>query len=484
MAFKQNPQTPDSPAGENKLATKPMFPLVLSLSLPAMFSMLVQALYNIVDSIFVAWYSESALAAVSLVFPVQSLMIAVAVGTGVGLNSVIARRMGEGRMDRAQSAAAHGIVLGVFNWAAFAVAGFLLAPAFFGLFTDDPEMLAQCVSYGRIVTVFSAGIFVQINIEKVFQATGNMVYPMLFMLVGSIINIILDPIMIFGLLGFPAMGVVGAAVATVIGQMASLAFSLWALYRRNPGLPVRMRGFRLDWQTVRDVYAVGAPSIVMQSIGSVLVAGLNSILAQFGQTAVSVLGVYFKLQSFVFMPVFGLTNGVMPVMGFSYGARNRERLLQALRVGILLAAVIMTAGTLLFWLAPGALMGIFKPSPELLEMGVTALRTISLGFVPAAVGILLSTLFQALGQAGRSLTVSAARQLVVILPVAAFLARYGVGYVWRAFPIAEGVSLVLSLVLFWQLYRTRIAAMDTAPRAAAEEDGAAGDEALGDEAAL
>lgn len=447
-----------------------MFPLVLSLSLPAMFSMLVQALYNIVDSIFVAWYSESALAAVSLVFPVQSLMIAVAVGTGVGLNSVISRRMGEGRMDRAQSAAAHGIVLGVVNWAVFAVFGYLLAPAFFGLFTDDPEMLAQCVTYGRIVTVFSVGIFVQVNIEKVFQATGNMIYPMLFMLTGSIINVILDPIMIFGWLGFPAMGVAGAAIATVIGQIAAMGFSIWALYRRNPGLPVRLRGFRLDWHTVRDVYAVGAPSIVMQSIGSALVAGLNSILAQFGQTAVSVLGVYFKLQSFVFMPVFGLTNGVMPVMGFSYGARNKARLLQALRVGVLLAAAIMTVGTALFWIAPGALMSIFKPSPELMEMGVTALRTISLGFLPAAVGILLSTLFQAVGQAGRSLLMSVARQLVVILPVAAFLARYGVGHVWRAFPIAEVVSLCLSLWLFWQVYHTRITPMGGAVQPTPEKD--------------
>ncbi len=434
-----------------------MVPLILSMAVPAMFSMLVQALYNVVDSIFVAQYDPvNALAAVSLAFPVQTLMISVAVGTGVGLNSLISRRLGEGHRDQASAAATHGIFLGVCSWAVFALLGALLARPFFQMFSSNAVLVEMACAYTQVVTIFSIGTFVEINLEKILQATGDMIHPMLFMLIGAGTNIVLDPIFIFGLFGVPAMGVTGAAIATVAGQILAMCYALYVIFRKEHEVKVELRGFRPRWRTIRDIYVVGIPSIVMQSIGSVLTACLNMILIQFTETAVSVLGAYFKLQSFIFMPVFGLNSGVMPVMGYSYGSRNKARLMQALRVGVTIAATIMAVGTLLFWAIPDRLLMIFNASQEMLELGVPALRTISICFVPAAAGIMFSTLFQAVGMGGRSLLVSVLRQLVIILPVALWMSQYGVNYVWTAFPIAETVALVVSACLCVQLYHTHI----------------------------
>ena len=439
------------------MGVAPMFPLILSMAVPAMFSMLVQALYNVVDSIFVAQYDKvNALAAVSLAFPVQTLMIAVAVGTGVGLNSLISRRLGEGRREQASMAATHGIFLGLCSWAVFAILGAFFTRPFFEMFSQNATLVEMASDYTRIVTIFSIGVFVEVNLEKTLQATGDMIHPMFFLLTGAITNIILDPIFIFGYFGLPAMGVTGAAIATVIGQIFSMIFAIYVIFCKEHEVKVELRGFRPQWRTIRDIYIVGIPSIVMQSIGSLLTACLNMILIQFTETAVSVLGVYFKLQSFIFMPVFGLNNGVMPVMGYSYGSRNKERLLGALKVGVSIAAVIMAVGTVIFWSIPDRLLMIFNASDEMLAIGVPALRIISICFVPAAVGIMFSTLFQAVGMGGRSLLVSVLRQLVVILPVAMWMSRYGVTYVWTAFPIAETVSLVVSVGLGVQLYHAHI----------------------------
>ena len=439
------------------MGVAPMFPLILSMAVPAMFSMLVQALYNVVDSIFVAQYDKvNALAAVSLAFPVQTLMIAVAVGTGVGLNSLISRRLGEGRREQASMAATHGIFLGLCSWAVFAILGAFFTRPFFEMFSQNATLVEMASDYTRIVTIFSIGVFVEINLEKTLQATGDMIHPMFFLLTGAITNIILDPIFIFGYFGLPAMGVTGAAIATVIGQIFSMIFAIYVIFCKEHEVKVELRGFRPQWRTIRDIYIVGIPSIVMQSIGSLLTACLNMILIQFTETAVSVLGVYFKLQSFIFMPVFGLNNGVMPVMGYSYGSRNKERLLGALKVGVSIAAVIMAVGTVIFWSIPDRLLMIFNASDEMLAIGVPALRIISICFVPAAVGIMFSTLFQAVGMGARSLLVSVLRQLVVILPVAMWMSRYGVTYVWTAFPIAETVSLVVSVGLGVQLYHAHI----------------------------
>lgn len=441
---------------DNKMGHAPMFSLILSMSIPAMFSMLIQALYNIVDSIFVAKLGEGALTAVSLAFPVQTLIIAVAVGTGVGINSLVSRRLGEKRQEEANSAATHGIILGLLSGVLFAILGVLFTRTFFEAFTDNAAIIDMGYQYTIVVTVLSFGSFVQINVEKCLQATGNMIYPMIFQLVGAITNIILDPIMIFGLFGFPKMGVFGAALATVIGQILAMLLSLYVILKKSHLVHVTFKKFKFNFKIVKDIYAVGLPSMIMQSIGSVLVVGLNSILIAFSEAAVSVLGVYYKLQSFVFMPVFGLTQGVMPIMGYNYGAKNKERLLSALKIGIILAIIIMTLGMIVFMSIPDKLLMLFNASDEMLELGTKALRTISLCFVPAALGIMFSTLFQALGQGRKSLYMSVLRQLVIILPSAYLLSKIGLNYVWYAFPIAEVFSFGVSILFFSIIYRKTI----------------------------
>ena len=445
-------------AKQNKMGTAPIFPLIVSMSLPAMFSMLIQAMYNIVDSIFVARVGDNALTAVSLAFPIQTLIIAVAVGTGVGLNSLISRRLGEQNYEAANSAASHGPFLGICSWLVFAVFGLFFSRTFFEAFTETAQVIEMGTQYISIVTIFSFGSFVQINFEKILQATGNMFYPMLFQLVGAVTNIILDPIFIFGYFGFPKMGVAGAAVATVAGQILAMVFSVYVAFCKNHAVTIQIKGFGPQKAVIQEIYAVGLPSIVMQSIGSVLVMGLNAILITFSEIAVSVLGVYYKLQSFVFMPVFGLNQGLMPIMGFNYGAGNKKRLLDALKIGVLIAATILLVGMLLFLFFPAQLLGIFNDSAEMLRIGVPALRIISTSFVFAAVSIIFSTLFQAIGRGVNSLLISVLRQLFVILPVAYLMANlFGLEMVWYAFPIAEVVSVAVSILLFIQVYKARLA---------------------------
>lgn len=441
---------------ENKMGTARMLPLIAAMSLPAMFSMLVQALYNVVDSYFVAKLGVEALTAVSLAFPIQNLMIAIGVGTGVGINSLVSRRLGEGRVEEASRAATHGILLGAVSGLAVALLGLLGISAFFGAFTANPLIYQYGCDYGYVVTICSFGMFIQINMEKTLQSTGNMIIPMFSQLIGAITNIILDPIMIFGLFGFPKMGVQGAAVATVAGQILGMLFVLIMGLARNHAVNITLKGFRFDANTVKDIYAVGFPSILMQSIGSVMTVGVNAILIKFSDVAVAVFGIYFKLQSFVFMPVFGLTHGVMPIMGFNYGARNKKRVVDALKIGSVIALCIMTAGSLLFLTSADNLLMIFNADAEMLAIGVPALRTISLCFIPAALGIMFSTMFQAIGMGGRSLLISLLRQLVLILPLALLLSQFGLNYVWYAFPLAETVSFAASLAIFAAIYGKHI----------------------------
>ena len=441
---------------QNKMGIAPIPKLIVSMSLPAMFSMLVQALYNIIDSMFVAQLGESALTSVSLAFPVQTLMIAVAVGTGIGINSLVSRRLGERRREEASRAATHGLLLAIFSSLVFALLGLTLTQTFFQAFTDNQTVLQMGCDYTYVVTIFSFGMMIEIGLEKTLQATGNMIYPMLFQLSGAVINIILDPIFIFGKFGVPALGVRGAAVATVIGQIASMVFAVVVIIVKKHEVHISFRNFKFKWRTVKEIYAVGFPSIIMQSIMAFLVTMLNTILISFSEAAVSVLGVYYKLQSFVFMPVFGLTHGVLPIIGYNYGAGNKKRLLSALRLGTLIAACIMTVGTVLFLAIPDKLLMIFNASPQMLEIGVPALRIISICFIPGAVDILFSTFFQGVGMGFKSLIVSIMRQLVVILPAAYLLSKIGLGYTWYAFPIAEVVSLVLGGIFFWTTYRSKI----------------------------
>jgi len=444
------------PVQENKMGTTPVLKLIISMSLPAMFSMFIQSLYNIVDSMFVARIGVEALTALSLAFPIQMLMIAVAVGTGVGVNSLVSRRLGEGRHEEASSAATHGLVLAFISWIAFALLGFFFTKPFFESFSNSPTVVGMGCDYIYVVTIFSFGVFILIDLEKTLQATGNMIYPMLFQLTGAITNIILDPIMIFGLFGFPKLGVRGAAIATVCGQVLSLLFCLYIVFKKNHEVHITLKKFRFHRGTVKDIYVVALPSMIMQAIMSILVSGLNAILITFSEAAVAVLGAYYKLQSFIFMPLFGLTQGIMPIMGYNYGARNKKRLIDTLKFAIMIALIIMTIGTLIFMLIPDRLLMIFNASLQMLQIGVPAFRIISLCFIVAAIGILLSTLFQALGIGIYSLIISTLRQLVIILPSAYLLSKIGLNYIWYAFPIAEAASFIVSVLFFKRLYTNKI----------------------------
>lgn len=443
-----------------RMGTDPILRLIFSMSLPAMFSMLVQSMYNIVDSMFVARLGENALTAVSLAFPIQNLIIAVGVGTGVGLNSVISRRLGEKRKEEANRAASHGFFLAAASSVFFAIFGLVFTRPFFLLFTQDADVIKLGCDYLYVITIFSFGSLIQIAMEKVLQATGNMFYPMMFQLVGAITNLILDPILIFGYFGVPAMGVAGAAIATVIGQILAMIFSLYVVICKDHDVIISFKGFRPHWGTIQNIYAVGVPTMVMQSIGSLLMTLINGILISFSGAAVSVYGIYNRLQSFVLMPVFGLNQGLMPIMGYNYGAGNRRRLMDALKCGTCIAAVIMALGTAAFLTLPEVFLQMFDASPAMMEIGVVALRILCLSFLFASVSIVFSTFFQALGYGVYSLFISIIRQLVVILPVAYFMAKfYGLNQVWMAMPIAEAVACTASLILFRKVYRVKVAAM-------------------------
>lgn len=441
------------------LGTMEMGRLVAKVSVPIMISMLVQALYNVVDGIFVARYSADALTAVSLAYPIQMLMIAVSTGLGVGINSLISRRLGAKRADEAREAAKNGIFLQLCAFALFFVFGLFFAKPFFRLFTPVEVLQELGGEYLSIVCTFSFGLFMSVCLERMMQATGNTMLSMSTQLLGAVVNIILDPIMIFGLCGCPAMGVAGAAIATVIGQIAGMLLGLILNQTRNRELHLDFRGFRPDGQILRGVLSVGFPSIIMQSISSVMNVTMNLILMAYGNTAVSVLGVYFKLQSFIFMPVFGLSNGLVAIIGYNYGARLRQRIYSAIKVAVKLALLIMGVGMLAFLLIPQVLLSLFEAgeASELTEMGVVALRTISSHFLLAAVGITLSTVFQAVGKGLYSLLMSLSRQLIVLIPSAWILSRLGgLNAIWWSFLIAEFVSLILCLAFFRRVDRTML----------------------------
>lgn len=446
---------------ENKMGVMPVNKLIISMSLPIMISMLVQALYNIVDSVFVARISENALTAVSMAFPIQNLMIAVGVGTAVGMNALLARSLGERDFEKVNKVAENGLFLGFLSYIAFLLVGLFLAEPFFRSQTDIEEIIAYGTEYLSICCCLSIGVFVQVMFERMLQATGKTFYSMLVQGAGAVVNIILDPILIFGLFGFPKMGVAGAAAATVIGQIAAAIFGIFLNQTQNHEVYLQLHGFRPDGAIITQIYSIGIPSIVMQAIGSVMNYGMNRILISFSSTATAVFGVYFKLQSFIFMPVFGLNNGVIPIMAYNYGAGSKERVTKTLKYTVVYAVCIMIAGTLLFQFAPQTMLKLFSASGTMLEIGVPALRIISLSFILAAVGIACSGAFQALGKATYSMMVSIARQLVVLLPAAYVLAQFGnVSLVWWAFPIAEVVSLLMTLIFLRRLNKNVISQIE------------------------
>ena len=438
---------------ENKMGTMPVGKLLIQISLPMMISMLVQALYNVVDSIFVAQISENALTAVSLAFPIQNLMISTAVGTGVGVNALLSRRLGEQNEKGVTDSALNGIFLYAITMIVFMILGFFIPRLYFESQTNNAEIIEYGVTYLEICMIVSVGLYGAILFERLLQSTGRTVLSMISQLAGAIINIVFDPLLIFGLAGFPKMGIAGAAWATIFGQIVGFAISLTLNLTKNKEIKFKLKGFRPHAKTIGEIYKVGVPSILLGSIGSVLTYLINLILGAFTMTAVAVYGVYFKLQSFIFMPVFGLNNGIVPIVAYNYGAKRKDRIMRSIKLCAIAAVTIMVAGLLIFELFPRQLLAMFNASEEMYAIGVPALRRIAIHFPVAAICITLISVFQALGKGLLSMIVSFVRQVIVLLPAAYLLSLTGdVNNIWWAFIIAEGASAVASFIGMQMVY--------------------------------
>ena len=451
------PQTSPVMERENIMGTMEINPLLVKLSVPMMISMLVQALYNVVDSVFVSWVSEEALTAVSLAFSLQNMMIAVGVGTGVGVNAMLSKSLGEKNQKRANATAENGIFLSACSFLVFLVIGLTCIKPYFYAQTSDDAIALQGIRYLSVCCIFNLGLFTQTMGEKLLAATGRTQLSMISQLVGAVVNIILDPIFIFGYCGEALSGTTGAAVATVIGQFCGAGMTLYFNTRKNPDIQLDFKGFRPSAKAIGRIYTVGLPSIAMQCVGSLMTFGMNLILMAFSSTAVAVFGVYFKLQSFVFMPIFGLNNGMVPIISYNYGARRPERVKKTIRLAVCYAEGIMVLGFCIFEFFPGQVLGLFSASQAMLTIGIPAMRIICLHFLLAGTSIVLSSVFQALGNGLFSLIVSVCRQLFVLLPAAWLLARTGsVNNVWWAFLIAEIVSVLMSLAFYAHINKTII----------------------------
>ena len=452
-------ETNSAPVTENKMGTMPIGRLVFNMSLPMMISMLVQALYNIVDSIFVAKLSENALTAVSLAFPLQTLIIAVATGTGVGVNALLSKSLGAHKYDEANKIGINGAVLYAFSYVIFLILGLTIVKPFYmsQIGNADVEIMDMGVSYLSTVMIFSFGIFAEIFFERVLTSTGRTIFSMTSQLCGAITNIILDPIMIFGLLGFPKLGATGAAVATVVGQCVAAVVAFACNHKFNHEISLSFKGYSPDFKIMGTIYAIGIPSIIMQSIGSVMMFGMNKILISFTEAATAVFGAYFKLQSFIFMPCFGLNNAMVPIVSYNYGAQKFDRVRKTVRLTVFTAIGIMCVGCALFELIPETLLGMFSPTDEMLSIGRVALRIIGVHFPLAGFSIIAGSACQALGKPIYALINSVCRQIVVLLPAAYLLSLTGrLELVWLAFPIAEVVSVILNATFLRLTYRVSL----------------------------
>ena len=442
---------------ENKMGTMSVGKLLMNMSLPIIISMIVQAMYNIIDSIFVAQINENALTSVSLAFPIQCLMIAVGSGTGVGINALLSRSLGEKNIERANKTAVNGIFIIALSYIVFAIFGLFFSEIFFKTQSTDVHIIQYGHQYLSICCTFSIGLFMQMTFERLLQGTGRTFYTMITQSIGAIINIILDPILIFGLLGVPKLGIAGAAIATVIGQCIGACLAVFFNFTKNHEIHISFKNFKPDLNIIKVIYEVGIPSIIMQSIGSVMTYGMNKILMGFSGTAVSVFGVYFKLQSFIFMPVFGLNNGFIPIVAYNYGARNKKRITDVTKIAVGIAMTIMLIGLAIFQSIPDKLLMLFNASDDMISIGKVALRTISLSFIFAGFCIIVGSVFQALGNGMYSLIISFARQIVIILPAAYILSKtVGLDGVWFSIPLAEIGSVLLTILFFKQIYKDKI----------------------------
>ncbi len=445
---------------ENKMGIMPVNKLLLSMSIPMMISMLVQALYNVVDSIFVAQISENALTAVSLAFPMQNLMISLAVGMGVGVNANLSRSLGQKDFQSVNKTAGNGLLVSFISYLLFLILGLTAIKPFFTAQAGagETEIIEYGVSYLTICCVFSFGCFLQVMLERLLQSTGKTIYTMIAQGTGAVVNILLDPILIFGLFGFPRMEIAGAAAATVAGQIAGAVLALIFNLKCNQEIKVSLRSFLPDITILKKILSVGIPSTLMSAMGSVMTFSMNKILVAFSTTAVAVFGIYFKLQSFIFMPIFGLNNGMVPIVSYNYGAQKRSRITKTIRYSIFYSAGIMLAGLLLFQIFPEFLLQLFDASPAMIAIGVPALRTISLCFIFASVCVILISVFQAMGNGVFSMIISFARQLIFLVPSAFLLSKLGnVNLVWLAFPIAEIAAVIICAIGYRSLYNRVIA---------------------------
>jgi len=442
---------------ENKMGVMPVKKLLLSMSIPMMIAMIVQAMYNVVDSIFVAQISENALTAISLAFPIQNLMIAVGIGTGVGMNALLSKSLGEKNFKQVNKAADNGVFLGILGYLLFLLFGVLGSKLFFSTQTNDLEIIKYGTTYLSICCIFSFGIFGQLTFERLLQSTGKTFYTLITQGVGAVVNIVLDPILIFGYFGFPRMGIKGAAVATISGQIIAMLLAIYLNKQKNHEIKLSIRDFRPDLKIIKKIYAVGLPSIVMVSIASIMVYGMNKILLSFTATATAVFGIYFKLQSFVFMPVFGLNNGMVPILAYNLGAKKKGRIVKTIKLSVIYATGITLLGLIIMQVFPNQIFALFNAEKNMLLLGIPALRIISISFIFAGCSIVLLSVFQALGHGMLSLEVSVIRQLVILLPVAYVLSlTQSVNLIWWAFPISELIAAVFALAFMKRVYHKEI----------------------------
>ncbi len=440
---------------ENIMGTMPIPKLIITMALPLMLSMITQALYNIVDSIFVSKVGEYALTAVSLAFPIQNLMIATVTGTGVGINALLSLKLGQKDFGAVNKTASNGLFLALCSYILFAVLGFLFIPQYYKTQTNDTQILEHAITYTKIVVHGSFGLFFVVTFNRLLQATGKSIYGMIIQMSGVLINIILDPIFIFGLFGFPRMETAGAALATIVGQIGSMCVGIYFNLKVNKEIQLSFKGFTPDIQIIKRIYKVGIPSIVMASIGSIMVYAMNTILAAFSSTAIAIFGIFFKLNSIAIMPVLGLNNGLVPIIAYNIGAKHKMRVLKTIKVSTIYAFLFTVTATMVFLFFPTQLLSLFNASETMVQIGIPALRIMSLMFLLAGFGITFSGVFQALGNGVLSLCVSVVRQLVFIIPVAWLLAQTGkLENVWWAFPIAEIAGMTLSVLFMIRMYKT------------------------------
>ncbi len=450
--------------GSTRLGTAPVPGLLIKMGLPIIASMLIQALYNIVDSIFVARLGQTALNAVSLAYPVQNLIVAVACGIGVGISTKVSHQLGRKDEGAARRTAAHGLVAALACWLLFALLTWFLADRFLALFTDRTDTVAMGSSYLRIVGLCSFGVFIQIFTERLLSATGRSIHTMWTQLSGAVINIIMDPLLIFGIGPFPRLGVTGAAVATVMGQIFGALLGLFLNHIANKDVPIRLRGTQFSPATFRSIFGIGSATMVIMSISSVTISCLNAILAPLSVIAVNILGIYLKVESFVFMPSFGITNALVPIVSYNYGARDKKRLLEAVRFALLICFLMMTSGMLLVQFGAHPLLTLFNATDEMYRYGMSALRIIACSFPVAAINVVITNVFQALRWPLYSMAATITRQLFILLPSAALLAfQFGPGAVWHAYWIAELVALAMMLFLYRRIYRTLILPLPDRP---------------------